>query len=71
MNLIKETAGKKVLLSAVHAAVKENLDNDKLQEVLKFYDSKTGKKVGRLYETRARSRANKGFERKADHTCVP
>jgi len=51
VNLIKETAGKEVLLSAVHAAVKENLDNDKLQEILKFYDSRIGKKVGRLYET--------------------
>jgi hypothetical protein len=51
VNLIKETAGKEVLLSAVRAAVKENLDNDKLQAVLKFYDSRIGKKVGRLYET--------------------
>ena len=51
VNLIKETAGKEALLSAVHAAVKENLDNDKLQEVLKFYDSRIGKKVGRLYQT--------------------
>lgn len=69
VNLIKETAGKEALLSAVHAAVKENLDNDKLQEVLKFYDSRIGKKVGRLDQNRARSRANKRFERKADHTC--
>jgi hypothetical protein len=51
VNLIKETAGKEVLLSAVRAAIKENLDNDKLQAVLKFYDSRIGKKVGRLYET--------------------
>lgn len=48
--LLKETAGKEVLLPLVRRAVRENLDVDKLQTVLKFYDSKIGKKVGRLQE---------------------
>jgi len=48
--LLKETAGKEVLLPLVRGAVRENLDVDKLQTVLKFYDSKIGKKVGRLQE---------------------
>jgi hypothetical protein len=48
--LLKETAGKDVLLPLVRSAMKENLDIDKLQTVLKFYDSKIGKKVGRLQE---------------------
>ncbi len=51
VNLIKETAGKEVLLATVHSTLRENLDDGKLQAVLKFYDSKIGKKIGRLYET--------------------
>ncbi len=51
VNLVKETAGKEILLATVHAAVTENFDNEKLQAVLRFYDSNLGKKVGRLYET--------------------
>jgi hypothetical protein len=49
--LLKETAGKEVLLPLVRSAVKENLDVDKLQAVIKFYDSKIGRKVGRLQES--------------------
>ncbi len=48
--LLKETAGKETLLPLVRNAVRESLDVDKLQTVLKFYDSKIGKKVGRLQE---------------------
>ncbi len=51
VNLIKETAGMEVLLATVHSTLRENLDDGKLQAVLKFYDSKIGKKIGRLYET--------------------
>jgi len=46
--LLKETAGKEVLLPLVRSVIRENLDVDKLQTVLKFYDSKVGRKVGRL-----------------------
>ena len=48
--LLKETAGKEALLPLVRNAVRESLDVDKLQTVLKFYDSRIGKKVGRLQE---------------------
>ena len=48
---LKETAGKEVLLPLVRGVVKENLDVDKLRTVLKFYDSKVGRKVGRLQES--------------------
>jgi hypothetical protein len=48
---LKETAGKEVLLPLVRGVVKENLDVDKMQTVLKFYDSKVGRKVGRLQES--------------------
>jgi hypothetical protein len=48
--LLKETAGKETLLPLVRNAVGESLDVDKMQAVLKFYDSKIGKKVGRLQE---------------------
>jgi hypothetical protein len=49
--LLRETSGKEVLLPLVRTVVKENVDVDKLRTVLKFYDSKTGRKVGRLQET--------------------
>ena len=49
--LLKETAGKEVLLPLVRSAVREDLDVDKLQTVINFYDSKVGRKVGRLQES--------------------
>jgi hypothetical protein len=47
---IKKEAGKEELLSMVHAAVKENFDKESIEKVISFYDSKVGRKIGRLQD---------------------
>ena len=47
---LKKDANKDVLLSLVHAAVRESLDRNALERVTKFWDSKVGKKVGRAQQ---------------------
>ncbi|HTY22981.1 MAG TPA: hypothetical protein VMC85_07615 [Desulfomonilaceae bacterium] len=47
---LKETASKETLLALVRSAV-QDLDKESLEKVIKFYDSRLGKKVGRLQDT--------------------
>jgi hypothetical protein len=47
---IKKEAGKEELLSIVRAAVREDFDKENIEKVISFYDSKVGRKVGRLQE---------------------
>ncbi len=51
VSFLKEKAGKDTLLSQMRIAVRPNVDFEKLQQVLRFYDSNLGKKVGHLQET--------------------
>lgn len=48
---VKKEAGKEELLSIVRAAVREDFDRESIEKVISFYDSKTGRKIGRLQET--------------------
>jgi hypothetical protein len=47
---LKEDAPTQVLVSAVHAAMRESLDTDALDKALNFLDSSVGKKVGRAQQ---------------------
>jgi len=45
---MKKTVGKDRLLPLVREAVRENFDREMIEQVIAFYDSKLGRKVGRL-----------------------
>jgi len=47
-SLIKKTAGKVRLLTLVREAVREDFDRQMIEQVITFYDSKLGRKVGRV-----------------------
>jgi hypothetical protein len=47
---VKKEAGKEALLSIVRAAVREDFDKESIEKVISFYDSKVGRKIGRLQE---------------------
>jgi hypothetical protein len=47
---VKKEASKEELLSIVRAAVREDYDKDSIEKVIGFYDSKVGRKIGRLQE---------------------
>jgi hypothetical protein len=47
---VKKEAGKEELLSVVRAAVREDFDKDSIEKVIGFYDSKVGRKIGRIQD---------------------
>lgn len=47
---LKKEAGKEELLSIVRAAVREDFDKESIEKVIGFYDSRLGRKIGRLQE---------------------
>lgn len=48
---VKKSAGKNALMEIVSTAVRTEADKETLEKVIAFYDSKLGRKVGRLQET--------------------
>jgi hypothetical protein len=48
---VKKTAGKSALTEILHSVVRSDVDKDTLEKIIAFYESKLGKKVGRLHET--------------------
>jgi hypothetical protein len=50
-SLMKKTAGKDRLLSLVRDALSEDFNREMIEKVLSFYDSKLGRKVGRVQGT--------------------
>ncbi|MBI4965186.1 MAG: hypothetical protein HY913_18065 [Desulfomonile tiedjei] len=49
--LMKKAAGKDPLLRMVQEALRENFNREMIEQVISFYDSKLGRKVGRLQAT--------------------
>jgi len=47
-SFMKKAAGKDRLLALVREAVRENFNHEMIEQVISFYDSKLGRKVGRL-----------------------
>ncbi len=47
-SFIQKEAGKEQLLSIVRAALKEDFNKENIEKVIAFYDSKVGKRIGRL-----------------------
>jgi hypothetical protein len=48
---VKKSASKNALLEIVRSVVRTEVDRETLEKVIAFYDSKLGRKVGRLHET--------------------
>jgi hypothetical protein len=47
---VKKEAGKEQLLPIVCAAVREDFDKESIEKVINFYDSRVGRKIGRLQD---------------------
>jgi hypothetical protein len=50
VSFLKESAAKESLVTFVKDAVREEVDQDSLEKVISFYDSRLGKRVGRAQE---------------------
>jgi hypothetical protein len=47
-SFVKKNAGKNALVEMVHSTVRRAVDKESLEKVIAFYESKLGKKIGRL-----------------------
>jgi len=51
MSFVQKNAGKIALLELLRTTLREQLDRNTLEKIISFYESKLGRKIGRLHET--------------------
>ncbi|MEJ2715563.1 MAG: DUF2059 domain-containing protein [Deltaproteobacteria bacterium] len=59
-SLLHQTAGKEKLVPLIRQSIKENFSREKIEQVIDFYDSKLGRKVGRIASVALEPRVLKG-----------
>ena len=59
-SLLDQTAGKEELLPLIRQSIRENFSRERIEQVIDFYDSKLGRKVGRIASVALEPRVLKG-----------
>ncbi len=50
-SFVQKNAGKAALLELLRTTLRDQLDRETLEKIISFYESKLGRKIGRLHET--------------------
>ena len=63
-SLLRQAAGKEKLAPLIRQSIRENFSREKIEQVIDFYDSKLGRKVGRIAHGALEPRVLKGVREK-------